>query len=207
MKGVDCQRRELLSPHKFFLPREAVTSLEGILIPQYRILRRVREMSKSLAEEYRDKELYIIGILNGAIPFYGDLLYDDSMDLSFESTFVSASSYKGTTSSQLRVGKLNLKKLRQKDVLILDDILDTGQTLQHYVHLVTPYARSVKVAVLLDKPLGRKVPLEADYVGFVIPNVFVVGYGLDYKERFRYLKHIAILKQEVYNETGHRKGA
>ena len=202
MNGVDYQGRELLSPHKFFLPREAATSLEGILIPQQKILRRVREMSKAIAEDYSNKELYVLGILSGAVPFYGDLLYDDYMSLPFMSKFVPAESYAGTTSRKLRAGALtpeDLKRMKKRDVLVLDDILDTGQTLQHYVHLVTPYAHSVKVAVLLDKPEGRKVPLNADYVGFVISNIFVVGYGLDYNQRFRYLKHIGVLKEEVYH--------
>ena len=198
MRGVDYRAKPLISPRKFFLPKEAYSSLEGILIPYNKIQVRIRQMSSQIADDYKEKDLYALTVLNGAIPFFTDLLFHEQMALPFDYGCVKIKSYQGTQSSSLSLGEFDLAEVKGKDVLIVDDILDTGKTLSALVAALGTAPKSVNIAVLLDKSEKREIAVHAEYVGFIIPNSFVVGYGMDYENQFRYLHSISVLKEDAY---------
>jgi hypoxanthine phosphoribosyltransferase len=167
-----------------------------ILIPAERIQQRVAELARQIGGDYRGRPLTIVGVLTGSLMFVADLVRH--LDLQLRITFVQASSYRGatTTAGRLQVQPELLPDLRGRHVLLLDDILDTGQTLRH----LTEYLRglgvaSLRVAVLLRKHGRQQVPLEPDYCGFDIPDRFVVGYGLDYDDEYRHLPYVAVMEQ------------
>lgn len=170
-----------------------------VLITTEQIQERVTQMARLIGPEYRDRPLTIVGVLTGSLMFIADLVR--RLDIPLRIGLIQASSYRGktTTAGELHLGTEILADVRGRHVLLLDDILDTGQTLAHLVrHLREQGAASVKVAVLLRKE-GRQVhPVKADFVGFDIPNEFVVGYGLDYNDEHRQLPHIAVLPREMY---------
>jgi hypoxanthine phosphoribosyltransferase len=164
-----------------------------ILIPAERIQRRVAELAAQMAVDYRDRPVTIVGVLTGSLIFLADLVRH--LDFPLRIGLVQASSYRAsTTAGALHVAPELLPDLRGRHVLLLDDILDTGQTLsflvQHVRHLE---AKSVKVAVLLRKQGRQRFPLEPDYCGFEIPDRFVVGYGLDYDDEYRHLPYIGVM--------------
>lgn len=167
-----------------------------ILISAERIQRRVEEMAREIAADYRGRPVTIVGVLTGSIMFLADLVRH--LDLSLRIGLIQASSYRGAVTSP---GKLHVQPelvpdVRGRHVLLLDDILDTGQTLGHLVqHLRGLEVASLKVGVLLRKKGRQTVPLEPDYFGFEIPDVFVVGYGLDYNDEYRNLRHVSVLPQ------------
>jgi hypoxanthine phosphoribosyltransferase len=165
-----------------------------ILIAADRIQQRVAEMAGQIAADYKDRPVMIIGVLTGSLMFLADLVRH--LDLPLRIGLIQASSYRGavTTPGALHIQEDLVPDVRGRHVLILDDILDTGQTMGHLVHHFQGLdVASVRVAVLLRK-LGRQsVPLEPDYCGFTIPNAFVVGYGLDYNDEYRHLPYIAVL--------------
>ena len=167
-----------------------------ILIPAEAIRQRVDQMGREIAAAYPNHEpVTIIGVLTGCLVFLADLIR--RLDLPLRIALLQASSYRGetTTAGALSISADALPDLTGRHVLLVDDILDTGQTLSKLVrHLGTLGPKSVRVAVLLRK-LGRQnVPFEPDFCGFEIPDAFVVGYGLDYNDEFRHLPHIAVLK-------------
>jgi hypoxanthine phosphoribosyltransferase len=167
-----------------------------ILLPADRIQHRVAELARQIALDYRDKKLTIVGVLNGCLMFVADLVRH--LDLSLQIGFVRASSYRGdaTSPAELHVGPELLPELTGRDVLLLDDILDTGQTLTRLDALLRDRdLASLRVAVLLRKIGRQRVPFDPDYCGFDIPDAFVVGYGLDYQDEFRHLPHIAVLSE------------
>jgi len=170
-----------------------------VLLSTEQIQARLTELAQQIRAEYRGRPLTIVGVLTGSLMFLADLVR--RLDLPLRIGLIQASSYRGsaTTPGRLYVNPELQPDLSGRHVLLLDDILDTGQTLSHLVrHLQALGAASVQVAVLLRKQ-GRQlhaVPL--DYVGFDIPDEFVVGYGLDYNDEYRQLPHIAILPREVY---------
>ena len=160
-----------------------------------------KEMGKRLTADYEGKDLVAVAILNGAVVFFTDLIRE--IDLPLDIDFMAVSSYgSGTTST----GKVKLKKdlncdIAGRDVLIIEDILDSGRTLKHLVDdLKERHPASIKVAVLLDKPARREEDIHADYVGYTILDAFVVGYGLDYAEKYRNLPYVGILDPSVYAE-------
>ena len=173
--------------------------IQKILLTEEQIQARINEMGKVLAEEYRDKYPVFIGVLKGVINFYADMV--QAIPISCQYDFMATSSYGASTSSS---GNVKILKdvscdLKDRHVVILEDILDTGTTLKYVVgHLSAMKPASLKICTLLDKPERRVADISADYVGFTIPNEFVVGYGLDYDERYRNLPYIGILKPEVY---------
>lgn len=168
-----------------------------VLITAEQIQTRLSELAREIGPEYRGRPLTIVGVLTGSLMFVADLVR--RLDLPLRIGLIQASSYRGatTTAGQLRIGVELLADVRGRHVLLLDDVLDSGQTLSYLVkHLHEQGALSVKVAVLLRK-LGRQVhPVHADYVGFEIPDEFVVGYGLDYNDEYRQLPHVAVLPRE-----------
>lgn len=166
-----------------------------ILITKEQIESRVAELARQIGADYRDRPLTIVGVLTGSLMFLADLVR--RLDLPLRIGLIQASSYRGIAlrPGELRIAAELLADVRGRDVLLLDDILDTGQTLQRLVHdLDERGAASVKVAVLLRKK-GRQIhDVRADYVGFEIPDEFVVGYGLDYNDEYRQLPHVAVFE-------------
>jgi len=174
--------------------------IKEILFSEEVIQNRVKEMGAQLSKEYAGKSLLIIGVLKGCFIFLADLTRN--MNLDCEIRFLTASSYGFSSVSS---GKVNIDgdidfDVEGKDVLIIEDILDSGITLTALRAFVAKHKpASLKVCTLLDKPERRQLPITADYTGFECPNEFVVGYGLDYAERYRNLPFVASLKPEVYS--------
>jgi len=157
-------------------------------IPHSDIAHKVREIAKEISEDYQGKEPVLIGVLKGAVIFMSDLIRE--LNIPVEIDFMAVSSYGASTKTSgiVRILKDLDQSIKDRDVLIVEDIVDTGLTLQYLKEtLVQRKPSSLKVVALLDKPYRRQVEVEADYRGFVIPDEFVVGYGLDFNERHRYL--------------------
>lgn len=168
-----------------------------ILLDPGRIQTRVIELGRQIAHDYQGRHLTIVGVLTGCLIFLADLVRQ--MDLPLRIHLVQASSYRGTATSpgELHLRLDTLPDLTGREVLVVDDILDTGQTLSKLVAALRQLgAESVRVAVLLRKEGRLQVPMTADYSGFDIPDAFVVGYGLDYNDEYRHLPHIAILTEQ-----------
>lgn len=165
-----------------------------VLIPAEKIRERLDEMAREIERAYDAQPVTVIGILNGCFIFVADLIR--RMDLPLRVAFITASSYRGstTTPGRLEVRDELLPDLTNRQVLLLDDILDSGKTLTHIVaHLINRGAASVKVGVLLRKIGRQEVPFEPDFVGFAIPDQFVIGYGLDFNDEYRHLPYIGVL--------------
>lgn len=160
-----------------------------------------KKLGEQISKDYKDKKPIIVGLLKGCQPFMSDLVKYIKTYIKLD--YMVASSYEGITST----GHVTVKKdietfVEGEDVIIVDDIIDTGFTLKSVVCLFKEKkVRSVKTCCLLDKPEGRKVDLKADYVGLTVPNEFVVGYGLDYNGYYRNLPYIGVLKPEVYKKN------
>ena len=172
--------------------------VERILFTDHQIARRIGEMSREIQRDFRGREMVVVSLLNGTVMFLADLLRRLSLPLRLD--FLGVSSYgAGTESGDLVYTKELRLDVRQRDVLLVDDILDTGKTLSRVIpKLRALKPRRIKVCVLLDKRERRVEKVSANYVGFVIPNVFVVGYGLDYAEKYRNLPFVGVLKPEMY---------
>ncbi len=173
--------------------------MQQILFTQEQVSARIREMAAEITRDYQGKSPLVVGVLRGCFVFMADLVRGLELPLTLD--FMSASSYgAGTTSSGLVKIRLDLHDdIAGRDVLLVEDILDTGNTLSKLVQeLKNRGPASLKLCVLLDKPERRTKPIEADYVGFTIPDAFVVGCGLDYDQKYRQLPYIGILKPSVY---------
>lgn len=163
------------------------------LLTREEVEKRIKELAKEIEKDYCGKDLLVIGLLKGSIMFMSDLIKE--MDLPAMIDFMSVSSYSGTTST----GVINILKdtdisVKDKDVLIVEDIIDTGLTLSHVKKLLEDRGtKSLKICTLLDKPSRRTVEMKGDYVGFEIPDEFVVGYGLDYDQHHRNLPYVGIV--------------
>lgn len=175
--------------------------VEQIIYTQEQIAQRVKEIAAEINRDYAGKPLVLVGVLRGAILFLSDLLREITIPCQVD--FLSASSYGFSTQSSgcVRI-KTNLSDdPAGKDILIVEDILDTGITLSHIKPMLEEMgANSVRLAALLDKPSRRKVPISLDYCGFVTSNQFLVGYGLDFGEKYRNLPYIGVLKPEIYQD-------
>lgn len=169
-----------------------------VLITQEDIARRVRQLARLIARDYAGRDLAVVALLTGTVMFLADLIRHLSLPLRLD--FMGVSSYRqGTRSRELIFTKELRLEVRGRDVLVVDDILDTGKTLNHVLRKLRALGpRSLKVCVLLDKPTRRVDHVEADYVGFEIPDHFVVGYGLDFAERYRNLPFVGVLKAKMY---------
>ena len=176
--------------------------IQEVLLTEEQIQSRIAQLGEMLTREYADKDPIVVGVLKGVVVFYADMIRQIKVPCQMD--FMWISSYQGTSST----GKMEVKRdlsadVRGRHVLILEDIFDTGNSLTFtYDHILAKEPASLKICTLLDKPEGRKpgVTLKADYVGFTIPNAFVVGYGLDYNEYYRNLPYVGILKPEVYEK-------
>jgi len=159
----------------------------------------VERIGKELNNDYLDKDPLFIGVLKGAVPFMTDLMKQINIKSTLD--YIKVSSYSGTKSTGNITIKGDMPNVKDRHVIVVEDILDTGKTLLELKKLlISSGALSVKLCVLLDKPEGRKYDISADYVGGKVPNEFVVGYGLDYNERYRNLPYIGVLKEEVYKK-------
>lgn len=175
--------------------------IQKILITEQQIQEKVKELGKLLTEEYEGRFPLAVGVLKGAMPFMADLL--KHIDTYLEMDFMDVSSYGNATvsSGEVKILKDLNTSVEGRDILIIEDIIDSGLTLSYLVDLFRyRKANSIKIVTLLDKPSGRKTNIQADYTGFIVPDEFVVGYGLDYGEKYRNLPYIAVLKPEVYNK-------
>jgi hypoxanthine phosphoribosyltransferase len=178
--------------------------IERILLTEEQIREKIAELGKVLAEEYRDKNPIVVGVLKGVVIFYADMIR--AMGIPCQMDFMCVSSYKGTESTgKTQVSKDLSSDIRGRHVLILEDIFDTGNSLEFIVnYLKSKQPASLKICTLLDKPERRRkdppVTIQADYTGFVVPNEFVVGYGLDFNEGYRNLPYVGILKPELYQK-------
>lgn len=174
--------------------------IQEVLLSEVQIRERIEELGRILTEDYRDKNPVIIGVMKGVVIFYADMIRKINVPCQME--FMWISSYEGADSTGSVIVKRDVTTdLKDRHVLILEDIFDTGNSLSFvYDHLMAKNPASLKICTLLDKPSRRKpgVTLQADYVGFTIPNAFVVGYGLDYNEYYRNLPYIGVLKPETY---------
>jgi hypoxanthine phosphoribosyltransferase len=165
-----------------------------VLISAEQVQQRIQEMAKDIANDFRGQPTTIVGVLTGCIMFLADLVR--RLDLSLRIDLIQASSYRGktTTPGPLKIAPELVPDVRGRHVLLLDDILDTGQTLKQVVRQLHDLgAVSVRVAVLLRKLGRQQVELEPDYCGFDIPDKFVVGYGLDFNDEYRHLPYVAVL--------------
>ncbi|MEH6982726.1 hypoxanthine phosphoribosyltransferase [Priestia megaterium] len=174
--------------------------IQEILISEEEIQQKVKELGKLLSEEYADLFPLVIGVLKGAMPFMSDLI--KRVDTYLEMDFMDVSSYGNAmvSSGEVKILKDLDTSVEGRDILILEDIIDSGLTLSYLVELFKyRKAKSIKIVTLLDKPTGRKASIKADYVGFEVPDAFVVGYGLDYQEKYRNLPYIGVLKPQVYS--------
>ncbi|MCL1901047.1 MAG: hypoxanthine phosphoribosyltransferase [Firmicutes bacterium] len=174
--------------------------IRKILISKEAIANKVEELGKTITAEYEGLNPLIVCILKGAVVFFADLIRNISLPIEID--FLAVSSYGASTltSGAVRVLKDLDKSIENRHILLIEDIVDTGLTLDYIKNmLVSRRALSVKTCVLLDKPSHRKVELKPEYCGFTVENYFLVGYGLDYNERYRNLQDICILKPEIYD--------
>ncbi len=174
-----------------------------VLFTEEQIAEIVQNMGKQISEDYKGKNLFMVSVLKGSLPFMADLMRAITIPCTID--FLSVSSYgSGTaTSGEVRILKDLGTTLEGKDLLVVEDILDSGFTLSYL--LKTMAARnpaSVRLCTFLDKPERRRVDIRADYVGASVPDEFIVGYGLDYDEKYRNLPYVGVLKREIYETKG-----
>ncbi len=176
-----------------------INDLERCLISRKQVALKVAELGAEISRDYKNKPLVVVGILKGAIVFLADLIREITIPLYLD--FIAVSSYGSATESSgvVRILKDLDQSIENKDVLIVEDIIDSGLTLKYMVeNLEARQPNSVRVCTLLDKPARRKTRVDVHYNGFVIPDEFVVGYGLDCNEKYRNLPGIYVLRKEIY---------
>lgn len=173
-----------------------------VLLSEEQLQTRVKELATQLSAEYAGKDPIFVGVLKGVVVFYADFIKNFTEPCQMD--FMWVSSYEGTTSTGVMTVKNDVSAdLKGRHVVILEDIFDTGNSLEFtYQHLLEKEPASLKICALLDKPERRRpgVTIKPDYTGFVIPNEFVVGYGLDFNEHYRNLPYVGVLKPEAYTK-------
>ena len=176
--------------------------IKNVLVSEEELKAKVRELGAQISRDYEGKNLVLVSILKGSVVFMGDLM--KKLTIPVEIDFMRVSSYGGETVSSGHVNiilDLMREDLAKCDLIVIEDIIDSGRTLSYLIdYLKLKGARSVKTCTLLDKPSRRVVDFTPDYTGKIIPDEFVVGYGLDYDEKFRALPYIGVLKPEVYSK-------
>ena len=177
-----------------------MSDIKEVLISEEEIQNKVKELGKKITEDYRDKNLFLLGILKGAVPFMADIMRKIDLDLEYD--FMDVSSYQGTRSlGEVRILKDISTSIVGKDILIVEDIIDTGITLNYLTKVLKSIgANSIEIVTMLSKPSRRKVDLPVKYNGFEIEDNFVIGYGMDYDEKYRALPYIGILDESVYTK-------
>jgi hypoxanthine phosphoribosyltransferase len=177
------------------------SEVERVLITEEQIEKRILTLAREIERDFRGREMVVVSLLNGTVMFLADLMRHLNLPLRLD--FMGVSSYgSGTDSGELVFTKELRLDVRGRDVLLIDDILDTGKTLRHVLpKLRALKPRRIKICVLLDKPSRRIEKIHADYSGFEIPDYFVVGYGLDFAERYRNLPFVGVLHPHVYKQA------
>lgn len=172
--------------------------IKEILITEEQIIERCKEVGAQISKDYEGKKPIFVALLKGSVPFLAELI--KHIDIDMETEYMSVSSYAGTNSTgEVKVNKDLDCSINNRDVIIVEDIVDTGRTLETVKELLkSKGANSVKIVSLLDKKERRVVDIKADYVGFDVPDYFVVGFGLDFNQKYRNLPYIGILKEECY---------
>ena len=173
--------------------------IKEVLVSEEDITSKVKELGKQITEDYKDKDLLLIGILKGSVIFMSELA--QNIKLPVEMDFMAVSSYgkSSVSTGEVRIIKDLDFSVEDRNLLIIEDIIDTGYTLSYLIdNLKKRGAKSIKVCTLLDKPDRRMADIHVDYLGFIVPDEFIVGYGLDYAERYRNLPYVAALKEEIY---------
>lgn len=177
--------------------------IDHILVSQQQLQDKISELGSQISRDYDGHELLLVSILKGSVVFMADLMRAITIPCAID--FMVVSSYGGsntTTTGLVKIVKDLDQDLSGKDVLIVEDILDTGVTLSHLMPMLQMRnPRSVKICSILSKPSRRKADIEPDYMGFEVPDEFVVGYGLDYDEKYRNLPYVGVLKPEVYTKA------
>jgi len=175
--------------------------VQKILITDEQLARRVKTLAREIERDFRGREMVVVSLLNGTVLFLADLIRHLNLPLRLD--FIGVSSYGvGTESGDLVFTKELRLDVRGRDVLLVDDILDTGKTLSRVLPKLTALRpRRLKTCVLLDKPSRRVEKIQADFVGFEIPDLFVIGYGLDFAERYRNLPFVGVLHPHIYKEA------
>lgn len=175
--------------------------IKTVLITEQQLAEKVRELGAQISRDYKGRDLILVSVLKGSVVFMADLMRAITIPVAIE--FMAVSSYGGgtKTSGIVRIIKDIGADLVGKDILVVEDILDSGMTLSYLKqHISAKGTASIRVATLLDKPERRRVDLVPDYKGFVVPDEFVVGYGLDYDEKYRNLPYVGVLKPSVYEK-------
>ncbi|PJI08796.1 MULTISPECIES: hypoxanthine phosphoribosyltransferase [Clostridium] len=173
--------------------------IKEVLLDEEKINEKVKELGKKISEDYKGKDLLLVGILKGSVVFMGNLL--KYIDIPCSIDFMSVSSYGNNTSTSgvVKVRKDLDSDVKGKDILIVEDIIDSGVTLKYLMgHIKEREPNSVEIITMLNKPERRKVEMDVKYTGFIVPDYFLVGYGLDYAEKYRNLPYVGILKDEIY---------
>lgn len=171
--------------------------VKEILYTHEDIVLKCQELGQQITNDYQGKELVLVGLLKGSVPFLAELSQYVELDATFD--YMDVSSYDGVESRSVTIKKDLDQDVKGKDILLVEDILDTGKTLTTVRAMLKERgAASVEIATMLDKKEGRTYPIEAKYVGYEIPNAFVIGFGLDFNEKYRNLPYVGILKEECY---------
>jgi len=183
------------------VPTRWRSEVERVLITQPQLARRIKTMAQEIENDFQGRETVVVALLSGTVMFLADLIRHLNLPLRLD--FMGVSSYgAGTESGELVITKELRLDVRGRDVLLVDDILDTGKTLNRVLPMLRKFKpRRIKTCVLLNKAERRVEKIKADYVGFEIPNHFVIGYGLDYAERYRNLPFVGVLHPHIYNEA------
>jgi hypoxanthine phosphoribosyltransferase len=181
-------------------PIDLVADVGDILVTEEAIQAKIAELGRRIGEDYADRPLTLVSVLKGSLPFMADLMRAIPVPVRID--LMEVSSYGGTateSSGLVRILKDLSASIEGEDVLIVEDIIDTGLTLNYLLrYLRGKNPRSIRICTLLDKPARRLVDIPVDYIGFTIPDQFVVGYGLDYQEFYRNLRFVGVLRPEVY---------
>ena len=176
--------------------------IKTVLVTEEQIIKRCKELGAQITKDYANHSgnLLLVGLLKGSVSFMSEII--KRIELPIHIDFMDVSSYDGTESrGDIKINKDLNTSVKGVDILLIEDIVDTGTTIFHVKELLyNKRAREVKVCSLLDKPDRRKVEVKADYVGFEIPNEFVVGFGLDYDQDYRNLPYVGVLKEELYSK-------
>ncbi len=176
-----------------------MNDIKKVLIREQEIAERIQKLGQEITEDYQGKIPVLVGILKGAVPFVADLMREINLPLEYDLMAVSSYGASTKSSGTVKILKDLDLSIEERDVIIVEDIVDTGLTLQYLLeNLKSRHPKSIKICTFLDKPSRRKVAIQPDYNGFEIPDVFVIGYGLDYAEKYRNLPFVGVLKEEIY---------
>lgn len=172
--------------------------MKKVLFTKEQIVERSTELGAQITEDYKDNPPLLVALLRGSVPFLAELIQHIDLDVRYD--FMDVQSYEGTeTSGDIKIIKDLDASIKGLDILLVEDIVDTGKTIKTVVEtLLHKGARSVKIVTLLDKPSRRLIEINADYIGFEVGNEFVVGYGMDFNQKYRGLPYIGVLKDELY---------